>query len=86
MRHLPKVLSSLEPTALRETPLPVDTTQVLIYREKITDFHVKMVEATENKWLVEYYRASTSVWPDINTLSFNNLEQGSVLSTIIKPF
>lgn len=56
VRHLPKVLSSLEPTALRETPLPVDTTQVLIYREKITDFHVKMVEATENKWLVEYYR------------------------------
>jgi DNA-binding GntR family transcriptional regulator len=56
VRQLPEALSSLDPTTLRGTPSPSDATQILIYREKITDFHVKMVEATENRWLVEYYR------------------------------
>lgn len=56
VRRLPEVLSTFDTVNLLGTPSPDDPTQVLIYREKITNFHVKMLEATGNSWLVEFYR------------------------------
>jgi DNA-binding GntR family transcriptional regulator len=56
VRQLPEVLSTFDTVTQMGTPSPGDADQVLIYREKITNFHVKMVEATGNNWLVEYYR------------------------------
>jgi len=56
VRQLPEVLSTFDTATQLGAPLPGDTNQVLIYREKITNFHVKMLEATENSWLVEFYR------------------------------
>jgi len=56
VRLLPAVSSTLDTVTQMITPSHDDTTQVLIYREKITNFHVKMLEATANSWLVEFYR------------------------------
>jgi len=56
VRQLPEVLSTLDTATLLGAPSPGDATQVLIYREKITNFHVKMLEATGNGWFIEYYR------------------------------
>jgi DNA-binding GntR family transcriptional regulator len=56
VRLLPEVSSTFDTANLLGTPSPDDPTQVLIYREKITNFHVKMLEATGNSWLVEFYR------------------------------
>jgi DNA-binding GntR family transcriptional regulator len=50
VRQLPGVLSTLDTATLLGAPSPGDATQVLIYREKITNFHVKMLEATGNGW------------------------------------
>ena len=56
VRQIPEVLSTFDTAARLGAPSPNDATQVLIYREKITNFHVKMLEATGNNWLIEYYR------------------------------
>ena len=87
VRQLPEVLLTFDTATLLGTPSPGDATQVLIYREKITNFHVKMLEATANSWLVEFYRTLYfSLARYHSTLSLNNLEQGTVLSTITGQF
>ena len=56
VRLLPEVVSTIDTVNLLGTPSPDDPTQVLIYRERVTNFHVKILEATGNSWLVEFYR------------------------------
>lgn len=56
VKKLPAVSMTLDRSTLPKAPSPGDPNQVLMYREKITNFHVKMVEAAGNGWFTESYR------------------------------
>lgn len=57
MRDLPDVYSSLIKASNLSLPRRDDQNEILNYLKGLTDFHVKLVAATHNHWLITFYNS-----------------------------
>ncbi len=54
-RDLPEVEKTLDRASVLSPPTKNDTDEMIRYLYSLTDFHVKLVEATGNQWICRFY-------------------------------
>lgn len=57
LRTLPKVEESLNAMSGKDVPAAVDKHRMLEYLTTFTQFHSSLIEATENDWVIGFYRS-----------------------------
>ena len=58
-RDLPEVSKALDRATSLSPPAEEDTAEMLQYLDAFTDFHVKLVEAAGNQWVLRFYDSIT---------------------------
>ena len=58
-RELPDVRKTLDTESVLSLPAEGDTAEMMRYLNAFTDFHVKLVQASENQWLRRFYDSIT---------------------------
>ncbi len=59
IRHLPKAEKALETAAKLSLPSLDDKSGMLDYVMTFSDFHVGLIEGTENEWIIQFYKSLT---------------------------
>lgn len=58
-RDLPEVRKALDAESVLSPPAREDSDEMMRYLSAFTDFHVKLVEAAGNQWLIRFYDSIT---------------------------
>ena len=60
VRQFPKIYESMNNLNKLSIPSPDNIKEIIFYLKTLTDFHLRLIEHTNNEWIIKFYRAIAS--------------------------